>query len=99
GPILHPTIDAIILTPINAYAFNQKPLVLPASDVITISVLARGAGQSDFELSLTLDGQTNTRLKKGDEVTIQKHPEHVRFLRRRDRTFSMKLRDKLKWGE
>jgi NAD+ kinase len=99
GPIVHPRSRETIITPINAHAITQKPLVVPADEVITVTVLPRESKFEHVEVSLTLDGQTHHKLQRGDRVTVTEHPERVRFLRQQKDTFYKTLRGKLGWGE
>ena len=99
GPIVHPRSHETILTPINAHAFNQKPLVIPSDEEIDVEILPRESKFEHIEVSLTLDGQTHHPLKRGDHVIVTEHPERIRFLKRKRDTFYETLRGKLGWGE
>lgn len=99
GPILPPSVEAILLTPINAYAFNQKPLVLSSSDTVEVDILPRESMYENTQVSLTLDGQTHVKLLRGDHIVVQAHSERICFLRRSKPTFFGRLREKLGWGE
>lgn len=98
GPIVHPQIAAIILTPINAHTLSQKPLVIPATESIAIDVLPRESKFQKIEVSLTFDGQIHHPLQGGDRVTVTEFPNRIRLLRRKRDIFYETLRDKLKWG-
>lgn len=99
GPILPPSVEAILLTPINAYAFNQKPLVLSSRDTVEVDILPRESMYENTQVSLTLDGQTHVPLLRGDHIVVQANSERIRFLRRSEQSFFAKLRGKLGWGE
>jgi NAD+ kinase len=99
GPIVHPALQATILTPINPYSFSQKPVVVPSSADVLVEVLAKSGRFQDIEVILTLDGQISTPLQSGDAVSICGCEHTVKFLRRRQDTFFHTLRAKLKWGE
>jgi NAD+ kinase len=99
GPIVHPELSAMILTPINSHTFSQKPIVLPGSHVIEAEIMPRSKKFGDVEISLTLDGQTYLKLKPGDTITATIHDDTVKFVRRKKETFYSTLRTKLKWGE
>jgi NAD+ kinase len=93
GPIVHPALSAIILTPICPHSFNQKPVVLPDSKKIEVTVA------SDYEaMNLTVDGQQNVRVKTGDVIKIRKGG-YVEFCRLPTEHYFMNLRNKLGWGE
>ena len=99
GPIMHPSIEGLIITPINAHAFSQKPLVVPSHETVEIEVLPRETKFEHIEVSLTFDGQTHHTLKRGDIVTVTRHDQHVRLLKRKQNSFYETLRGKLGWGE
>src|SRR5207244_80555 len=61
GPIVYPTLEAIVLTPICPHALTQRPVVLPASAKVCIRV------RSATEMYLTVDGQAGRRLEHGEE--------------------------------
>ncbi len=93
GPIVHPSLSAIILTPICPHSFNQKPVVLPDDKKIEITVA------SDYEaINMTVDGQRNVKVRNGDIIKVKKGA-YVEFLRLPSEHYFMNLRDKLGWGE
>jgi NAD+ kinase len=95
GPILHPNIHALILTPICPYTLGQRPLVLP--DTVKIEVILQ---TSDEDVLVTLDGQVGTTLRYREVVEIQRAAKPVQLIRplKRDHYFRI-LRQKLKWGD
>lgn len=99
GPIVHPHLSAAILTPINAHSFSQKPIVIPGTHTVDVTVRSKVTKFGDTEVSLTLDGQTYIRLKGGDVISAAVSEKTVKFLRRKRETFYETLREKLKWGE
>lgn len=99
GPVVHPTLPATIVTPINPHSFTQKPIVLPSEQEIEITILTKENKFGDISVSMTLDGQTYVTLKKGDVVHATVAKETVKFLRRPEETYFGTLRTKLKWGE
>jgi NAD+ kinase len=99
GPIVHPEIGAVILTPINSHTFSQKPIVVPASHAVDVEVLTKKNKFGDVEVSLTLDGQTYVKLCRHDKISVSMRDTGVKFLRRGKETFYGTLRTKLKWGE
>ncbi|NOS66880.1 MAG: NAD(+)/NADH kinase [Candidatus Peribacteraceae bacterium] len=99
GPILHPQVQATILTPINSYSFSQKPIVIPADHRVDVEVLGRGNKFGGVDVSLTLDGQTYVALHSGDVISATVNAHTVKFLRRKKETYYATLRSKLKWGE
>lgn len=99
GPIVHPALSGIILTPINPHSFSQKPIVIPGESDIEINVLTKENKYQDTEVILTLDGQVYVPLQRGDLVHAHMSKETVKFLRRKQDTFFGTLRNKLKWGD
>jgi NAD+ kinase len=99
GPVVHPSLRAMILTPINPHSFSQKPIVLADTHSIAIAVMKRETKFLDSELGLTLDGQVYFPLQPFDEIRCSAASHAVRFLRRKQDTFFATLRKKLKWGE
>jgi NAD+ kinase len=94
GPILHPTLDAVVLTPICPHMLSNRPLVV--SDRSSIEVRLRAGRESDAHL--TLDGQRGFPLRGGDVVTVTRSPRTIRLVKAQRDYFEV-LRTKLKWGE
>jgi len=99
GPLVYPTINATILSPINPYSFSQKPIVIPGESKVDIEVDTKQNKYKDTEVVLTIDGQVYVSLNGGDHVEAHVHPSTVKFLRRKQDTFFATLKKKLKWGE
>jgi NAD+ kinase len=93
GPILFPTMDAVVLTPIAPHTLSNRPIVLPAALRIEVSL------RVDQEVMLTMDGQVGVHLREGDLVQVQKAGARIRLLRFPHKDFFSVLRTKLKWGE
>ena len=93
GPILVPTVDAFVVTPVSPHSLTQRPLVVSDSSVLRIKV------QSDSEQTfLTIDGQVGMPLNHGDEIVLRKAHHSVKLFKVH-RTFFDVLRNKLKWGQ
>lgn len=99
GPIVHPEMQATILTPINPHSFTQKPLILPAEHTVDVTILTKPNKFSDIQVSLTLDGQTYVTLQGNDVVHVEKSSDSAKFLRMHEETYFTTIRSKLKWGE
>jgi len=95
GPILHPSLPAIAITPICPHMLTNRPLVV--GDKATIEVRLRPA--RDVELHATFDGQLGFALSGRDSVTVTRSPRSLRLVRAPARDFFAVLRTKLKWGE
>jgi NAD+ kinase len=93
GPIVFPTMDAMVLTPICSHTLTNRPIVLPGTQVLAVTL------ESDQDVMLTLDGQVGFALKRADTVEIRRAAARTRLLRVPDKHFFGVLRAKLKWGE
>jgi NAD+ kinase len=94
GPILEPTVDAFVVTPISPHALTNRPLVV--RDTSAITLLVRNPPDEAY---LTVDGQSGMEVLENDRVVCTKSKQHVNLLRLPGRTFFEVLRTKLKWGE
>jgi NAD+ kinase len=93
GPVVMPTVNAFVITPVAPHSLTHRPLVVPDSAVVEIVL------RSDEEVAyLSLDGQPGLDLKDGDRVRCRRS-EHKISLFRTDTDFFHVLRTKLKWGE
>lgn len=95
GPILHPSLPAIAITPICPHMLTNRPLVV--GDKSTIEVRLRPA--RDVEVHVTFDGQLGFALSGKDSVTVTRSTRSLRLVRAPARDFFAVLRTKLKWGE
>lgn len=89
GPILHPHLSVLLITPICPHTFNARSLVVPASEAVTVQLHDPG------EVLLQLDGQTVGPLLPGDEVVVERAPQMARLVRRSPFRFYDVLRRKL----
>jgi NAD+ kinase len=93
GPVVMPTVNAFVITPVAPHSLTHRPLVVPDSSVVEILL------RSDEEVAyLSMDGQPGLDLKDGDRVRCRRS-EHKVSLFRTDVDFFHVLRTKLKWGE
>ena len=95
GPILHPALPAVVVTPICPHMLTNRPLAV--SDEATIEVRLRPA--RDVEAHVTFDGQRGFPLSGTDTVTVTRSPLSLRLVKTPARDFFAVLRTKLKWGE
>lgn len=96
GPIVHPWVDAVLLTPIAPHMLTNRPLVLPGGSDVRVEPLTDGAHDEVF---VTFDGQSGHALQADDVVEIRKAEAPMRLVRAPKRTYFDVLRQKLKWGE
>lgn len=92
GPIVLPTLDAILLTPICPHTLTQRPLVLPASSQVKVRLTSPG------EMFVTLDGSLGRPLELGEEVWVSPAPQRTLILRNPEVDQFAILRQKLRWG-
>lgn len=92
GPIVHPAMSCFILTAICPHTLSARPLVIPATDVVTIAEVALGG------ISLNLDGHVNFILEKEDRTQVCRAPRNARFVHL-ETDFYQIVREKLKWVE
>jgi len=97
GPIVHPSVDAILLTPIAPHALTNRPLVLPATAAIGLRAVT-DPHPSAADVVATFDGQYGVTLEADDLVIVSRAPKPLRLLRTSPRTHFDMLREKLKWG-
>jgi NAD+ kinase len=95
GPIVQPTIDALVLTPIAPHMLTNRPIVIPSTALVRVQPQMN---ERD-EIYVTFDGQTGYELRAGDEVQIRCADRRVRLLRPSSRSYFDVLRQKLKWNE
>ena len=93
GPIVHPSVPGIILTPICPFTLTIRPLIIPDSVVITI-VLEKETS----DVMVTFDGQSGIELHKNDTITIQKSPYPVQMIKLPGQRYFDLVKAKLRWS-
>jgi NAD+ kinase len=93
GPIVHPLLPVVVLTPICPHALALRPFVVSDRSMIEVTLETRRE-----EVYLTLDGQEGTSLGYRDLVRITRSPNVVRLVKVNVRSFYDNLRGKLRWG-
>lgn len=94
GPLLHPTLDALVLVPICPHTLSNRPLVVGGSSRIELRV----CGFDQGHVQITCDGQTNLTLRPRARVYVQRLPHPVRLLHPKGHDYYKILRAKLGWG-
>jgi NAD+ kinase len=94
GPIIYPSLPALVLIPICPHTLTNRPLVL--ADSAVIEVRPRSVGEN---IHLTVDGQVDVRLCFGDVVQLRRGPHSVMLVKSPRLNYFEILRTKLKWGE
>jgi len=93
GPICHPALDCLVVTPICSFALSNRPLLLGPQMTLTISL-----GHKAQETTLTCDGQVGFELQAGDEVIVSRARQGVRLIHSPFKEYFEILRTKLRWG-
>jgi NAD+ kinase len=94
GPILEPTLGAIVLSPICPHTLTNRPIVVPSNAAIRVTL--RSFGDTVF---FSPDGQQGVRLHNGDQVEARDYGMPVSLIKLPSRSYYEILREKLKWGE
>ncbi|MCP4685190.1 MAG: NAD(+)/NADH kinase [bacterium] len=93
GPIMNPTMDAMIAAPIAPFSLTTRPMILPGSDRLELDI-----STPDREAVLTLDGQVRIELHESEPVTITKADYTSKFIVFPENSYYKLLRNKLHWG-
>ena len=95
GPIIHPSMHALVLSPICPFALTNRPIVVPDTAVIKVQLTTRNA---DEDVRITLDGQTGYSIKSGDILEAKKANIPVKLIQAPGKNYYQLLRKKLHWG-
>lgn len=93
GPIVHPSLAAIVITPICPHTLSNRPVVVPGDSVVELSF--RRASE---DISLTIDGNEAIELQPEDQIVVRRSETYFAMLRPDNRDYFQVLRTKLKWG-
>jgi len=93
GPIVYPSMNAVVITPICPFTLTNRPIVVPDNAGIELDLQEANEG-----VFLTFDGQTGHRIHSGDRVIIRKSKTTFNLVQPANRNYFDVLRDKLKWG-
>ena len=94
GPIVMPSVNALVVTPICPHLLTIRPIVMPGESSVSIKIVG-----VPNEIYLTVDGQQAIELQQGDTVHCKRSQYSVRLLRCHPNGLFSVLRSKLKWGE
>jgi len=93
GPVVHPSMEAIVLTPICPHSLSMRPVIVPGDQAVRVRV------QADHrELMLSADGVTAAPLKPGDEILVRRASHRVRLINLKGLSFYELLSRKLSWS-
>ena len=93
GPIIYPSMNAVVITPICPFTLTNRPIVVPDDAEIALNLKDENEG-----VVLTFDGQTGYPMKAHDRVIIRKSETTFNLVQPANRNYFDVLRDKLKWG-
>lgn len=93
GPIVVPTFDSIVMTPVSPHTLAMRPVVLPPTSRVVVQT-----DDGPDELLVTVDGQFGTTFNDGESLIVRRAPNAVLFVRFPGTTFFSHMRRKLGWG-
>lgn len=93
GPIVHPAIDSIILTPICPHTLSARPLIISENDEVKVILETE-----EEEVMVTIDGQEGFILEAQDEVSVKRSPHQAKLITFKESNFYVILREKLRWS-
>lgn len=96
GSIVHPQVEALLVTPICPHSLTSRPLVLPANYRVELKITAQR--NTDGEVFLTIDGQQGLALQAGDVVSVTTSDQVVQFVKSESHNYFEVLASKLKWA-
>ncbi len=94
GPIMNPSVQALILTPICPHTLTHRPLLIPSTVALDVTLTSPDEGAMT-----TFDGQVGVAMTQGDTVAIRASEHRTKLIRFPERTYYDVLRRKLKWGD
>ncbi len=94
GPIVHPAVEAIVITPICPHTLTDRPVVVRDSSCIDVRL-----AEHEESVFLTLDGQKGIPMQPDDRVRITRSNERLKLIQPPKKSYFEILRSKLKWGE
>lgn len=98
GPIVHPKIDGIVMTPICPSSLAMRSIILPDTRQLTVTIDTERRDEQESFIGLTIDGQDMMVLKYGDKIKIRRSRRSFNLVRLRNIYYQI-LRGKLGWGE
>jgi NAD+ kinase len=94
GPIMHPSLDALVLVPMFPHTLSSRPIVVEGNCRLRLDI----AENNSIHPPVTCDGQVNMTARPGDSVEIYKKPHRMTLIHPEGHSFYASCRDKLRWG-
>ena len=96
GPIVHPVVEALVITPIAPHTLTNRPIIVPASSDVRIQPISNC---DDNQIIVSFDGQSGVPLACDDIVSVASSEQPLQLFRATSRSYFAVLREKLKWAE
>ncbi|NNL42378.1 MAG: NAD(+)/NADH kinase [Desulfobacterales bacterium] len=93
GPVIHPLVPGIVMTPICPFTLTNRPLIIPDSAKVTIRLEEKSS-----DIMLTFDGQEGLKIDEQNAVVIQKSPRPIRMVTIPEQHYFDVLKEKLRWS-
>ena len=93
GPVIHPAVAGIIMTPICPFTLTNRPLIIPNDAVVRIQIQGKAA-----DIVVTFDGQSGFRMGNEDTLILKKSPHPVKMITVKGQNYYDVLKSKLRWG-
>ena len=93
GPVIHPAVPGIILTPICPFTLTNRPLIVPDQAEITLRL-----GEKSSDIMLTMDGQEGFEVRRNDVIRVRKHAHPLQMLTPPGQRYYDVLKAKLRWS-
>lgn len=94
GPIVFPTMNAILITPLSPHILSGRPLIVPAAESIVLEL-----AEHSEPAVMTVDGQQQRSINLGEKISVTKADFSVRLIAPKDKTYYEILRTKMRWSE
>jgi NAD+ kinase len=92
GPIIHPSMNALVLSPICPFTLTNRPIVIPNQSILQVKLI------TEEEVQVTLDGQTGYSMFRDDVLEVKQGPTPVSLIQAKGKNYYQVLRQKLHWG-
>lgn len=93
GPIIHPNMSAMVITPICPHMLSNRPVVISGESIVDVKF-----GRSNIDMILTVDGRPTVAIERDDVISIRRSSVPFNLVRPSNRDYFEVLRTKLKWG-